>query len=81
MTEGFDFILDKLMMFLDWVINLLPMSPFTCYINAIDKLPYLDYLNWFVPIGTFIAIGQAWLISIGLFYAYSIVLRWVKAIE
>ena len=26
-------------------------------------------------------IGAAWLVSIGLFYAYSIVLRWIKAIE
>lgn len=81
MAETFDFIIDKLTMFLDWVINLLPTSPFTRFINLLEDLPFLDYLNWFIPIGTFIAIGQAWLVSIGLFYAYSIILRWVKAIE
>lgn len=81
MAETFDFIIDKLTMFLNWVLNLLPTSPFTKYINLLENLPFLDYLNWFIPISSFIAIGQAWLVSIGLFYAYSIILRWVKAIE
>lgn len=66
--------------FLDAVLALLPTSPFTRYINALDDLPYLSYLNWFVPVTTFIAIGQAWLTAIALFYVYSIILRWIKAI-
>lgn len=67
--------------FLSWVLKLLPMSPFLSFINAMEKLPYLSWVNWFVPIGSIIAIGEAWLVSISLFYLYSIVLRWIKAIE
>lgn len=67
--------------FLSWVLNLLPMSPFTKYIDAVETLPYLSYLNWFIPIGALIAIGQAWLVAVGIFYLYSIILRWIKAIE
>lgn len=66
---------------LDNVLNLLPSSPFSSFLNAMDTLPYLSYLNWFIPVSQMIAIGQAWLVSIGLFYAYMIVLRWVKAIN
>ncbi len=67
--------------FLEWVLALLPTSPFTQFIETCENLPYLGWLNWFLPIGTFIAIGEAWLVSITLFYLYSIVLRWVRAIS
>lgn len=76
-----DIILNALKSFLDWVLQFLPTSPFTSFIDAMEKLPYLGWLNWFLPVGSMIAIGEAWLVSVGLFYLYSIVLRWVKAIE
>ena len=67
--------------FLDWVLKLLPTSPFTTYIDAFEKIPFLSYLNYFIPISTFIGIGEAWLVSVGIFYLYSIILRWIRAIE
>ncbi len=67
--------------FLNWVLSLLPTSPFVRYINALSTVPYLAYLNWFIPIPTFLAIGQAWLTAVGIFYIYSIILRWIRAIE
>ena len=44
------------------------------------SLPYLGYLNWFLPVASFIKIGLAWLTCIGLFYLYSVAMRWVKLI-
>ena len=67
--------------FLDTVLKVLPTSPFRDFINSMEELPYLGYLNYFIPIGTFIKIGTAWLSAIALFYLYSIVLRWIRAIE
>lgn len=66
---------------LDFVLKLLPLSPFDEIISSLEDMPFLGYLNWFIPIGTFIKIGAVWLTSITLFYMYSIILRWVKAIE
>lgn len=66
---------------LDFVLALLPTSPFDEFITNLESMPYLGYLNWFIPIGTFIKIGAAWLAAITLFYLYSIILRWIKAIE
>lgn len=63
------------------VIKVLPLSPFQQYIKEFSNLPYLGYLNWFLPIGSFIKIGMVWLVAIGTFYIYSIVLRWIKAIS
>ncbi|WP_411338355.1 hypothetical protein [Ruminococcus gauvreauii] len=67
--------------FLDWVLKLLPTSPFAPFLDGLETLPYLGYLNYFIPVGTFLKIGAAWLVSIGLFYLYSIILRWIRAIE
>ena len=67
-------------LFLNWVLNLLPTSPFTSFIKACSDIPYLGWLNWFLPVGQCIAIAEAWLVAIGVFYMYSVILRWVRAI-
>lgn len=67
--------------FLDAVLSLLPRSPFVSFIDAMENLPFLSYLNYFIPISTFISIGEAWLVSVGVFYLYSILLRWIRAIS
>ncbi|MCH1981787.1 hypothetical protein MCG98_04280 [Ruminococcus sp. OA3] len=67
--------------FLDWVLKLLPTSPFSAFLDSLEALPYLGYLNYFIPVGMFLKIGSAWLVAIGFFYLYSIILRWIRAIE
>ncbi len=71
-------ILDK---FLAGVLKLLPLSPFAPYIDQLSALPFLGYLNWFIPVGTLVGIGTAWLTAIGLYYLYSVVMRWIKLIS
>lgn len=67
--------------FSDGLKSVLPLSPFSQFIEKFEDMPFLSYLNWFFPVGEAIAILQAWLVAIGLFYLYSIVLRWIKAIS
>lgn len=74
-------ILSWLYEIIEKVLGLLPLSPFTQYIEKLKDIPFLGYLNWFIPIKELLIIGASWLGVIGLFYLYSIVLRWVKAIE
>lgn len=67
--------------FLSWVLALLPTSPFTEFIDGLETLPYLSWANWFVPVGEIVTIGMSWLGAVALFYLYSIILRWIRAIE
>lgn len=67
--------------FLNFLMKVLPLSPFADFISQLETLPYLGYINYFIPIGTFLKIGVAWLGAIGLFYLYSIIMRWVRMIE
>lgn len=62
------------------LLSFLPDSPFTSFIDSIENLDFLPYLNWFVPVGTLIAIGTAWLACIAVYYIYQVVLRWAKVI-
>lgn len=66
--------------FANLLSSVLPLSPFTQYIDQFRSLPYLGWLNWFFPVGDCLVVMAAWLTAVGLFYLYSIVMRWVKMI-
>ena len=64
----------------DFIYTVLPLSPFQQYIQLFRELPYLGWLNWFFPVGDCLVVMLAWLGAVGLFYLYSIVMRWLKVI-
>ena len=55
MIEYMKELLDK---FLSALLSLFPVSPFLPVIRELSALPYLGYINWFVPVGTFVKIGS-----------------------
>ena len=65
------------------VLGILPDSPFLFLRNldgsAVSSL--LGMVNWFVPIYSFVAILEGWLVCIAVWYLYQAVLRWARAIE
>lgn len=63
------------------IVSVFPLSPFAPYIDKLGALPFIGYINWFIPIGTFATIAACWGLAIGLYYAYSIIARWVKVIS
>ncbi len=65
----------------DGLISLLPLSPFTEMIATLEQFPYLGMLNWFIPIAPMVGIAGGWLLAIGLYYAYSVIARWLKLIS
>lgn len=66
--------------FAQTLMEVLPTSPFQQFLSDFEGLPYLSWLNWFIPVGNFVKIGIAWLGAIAVFYLYSIIMRWVKMI-
>ena len=62
------------------LLSFLPDSPIAPIIDSIERAEWLGYINWFVPVGTFVAIGTAWITAIGVFYVYQMILRWAKAV-
>lgn len=66
--------------FADKILQVLPLSPFKQFLTDFSDLPYLGWLNWFFPVGDCLVVMLAWLGAVGLFYLYSIAMRWVKMI-
>lgn len=62
------------------LIQLLPQSPFKDIEVAIESSTGLAWLNWFFPVSECLTVMSAWLVAIGLYYAISVILRWVKII-
>lgn len=75
-----NFMMELINKFAGWLCDILPTSPFRQYIDSFSNLPFLGYLNWFIPVRSILTVLAAWLGSIALFYMYSIVMRWVKMI-
>lgn len=64
----------------DFIYQVLPLSPFQPYLSQMADLPYLGYLNWFFPIGAALKIMATWLTVIVTWYSWSVLLRWLKVI-
>jgi hypothetical protein len=58
------------------ILLLLPESPFT-YVYNLDA-GWLNTINYFLPIKEFVGILEAYTISVALYYAIRIPLRWAK---
>lgn len=76
-----DFFNEIFTKFLNGVVALLPRSPFTVIIDKIGGIPHLDWLNWFFPVQSVLTVFALWLSAVSLFYLYSIIMRWVRAIK
>lgn len=75
-------LIDALAAVCNAVCLLFPPSPFDGIFEGLGEFSDLiAKINYFLPIGEFVAIGEAWLVSITLYYMIALVARWVKAIE
>lgn len=73
-------ILNMIAQALKWVVALLPDSPFQVLSNSVIS-EYLPLLNWLFPFSFILSTMQTWLSAVLVYYAYSAILRWVKAVK
>lgn len=74
-----DFGVKVLLLFV--VISLLPSSPFTGFNYLVQQLPFLGYLNWFIPIPEIIVILEAWLAIVAIYYGILFALNYVGILK
>lgn len=67
--------------FLSAVLSVLPLSPFREFFDTVEALPYLPQINWFIPIGAMGRIFRLWLVAVGLYQVYNLILRKVGLIQ
>lgn len=82
MQDGiFDSLSQALVQFCVTVIDLLPDSPFL-FLDTFEApaTVIMGHVNWFIDFGAITSIFTGWISCILLWYAYQIVLRWIKVI-
>lgn len=50
------------------ILALLPQSPFVGFSSLVNQLPYLSFVNWFLPISEMLAILESWLVVVSVYY-------------
>lgn len=63
------------------VVSLLPASPFVGFSSLVAQIPYLSFLNWFVPIPEMIVIMESWLAIVSVFYTILFALNYVGVLK
>ena len=66
---------------LSLVISLIPGSPFSGMVSLVQQIPYLSYLNWFVPIPEIIVIIESWLAVVSVYYTILFALNYVGLLK
>lgn len=66
---------------LSFVLALLPSSPFVGFSNLIASLPYLSYVNWFIPISEILVILESFLVVISVYYGLLYILNYVGVLK
>ncbi len=75
-----DGIIDIWNFVMEGLTTFLPTSPVADWIDLFADLPFLGYLNWFIPVGVCVEITYGWCVCIAGYYLISVLLRWVKVI-
>lgn len=63
------------------VLAMLPSSPFVGFTNLVASLPFLSYLNWFLPISEMAVVFEAWLAVVAVYYGCLYLLNYVGVLK
>lgn len=63
------------------VLTLLPFSPFVGFEYLIEQIPYLSFVNWFVPIQEMLAITETWLVVVTVYYGILYLLNYAGIVK
>ena len=63
------------------VITILPSSPFNNFAYLVNNIPYLSYLNWFLPISEILVVIESWLIIVSAYYGILFILNYVGILK
>lgn len=50
------------------ILTILPVSPFVGFNTLVSNIPYLSFVNWFLPIPEMLTILESWLVVVSVYY-------------
>lgn len=80
LTTMLQAVVNGLAALLSVVVHALPGSPFQGLTALTIDNKWIGYLAYVVPVGAIVSTLEAWLVCIGVYYLYSVVMRWIKVV-
>lgn len=77
-TDGINSVFNEIFQF---ILFLLPDSPFRNISFPPEIETFLGYLNYYVPFAEMVTIAFAWVTCIAIFYSYQLILRLINAVK
>lgn len=78
MTDLLNSIIQFFSNIFEWVIDLLPASPFASFEYMTLSNNLLCILNYFFPIAEMILVLQLWIVAVAGYYVYKFILKFIK---
>lgn len=72
--------IDLIILSINLLFSLFPDSPFR-FVENLEYAEFISQINFFVPIYEFLAIAQAWIIAVAIFYIYYLWAKWVNVLD
>lgn len=64
-----------------FVLALLPSSPFTGFAYLVQEIPFLSYVNWFLPISEMLLVTESWLVVVSIYYGMLYILNYTGLVK
>lgn len=66
---------------ISFVLALLPASPFAGFSYLLSNIPYLSFVNWFVPIQEILVVLEGWLVVVSAYYSILYIVNYVGLVK
>lgn len=76
--DFFNWIGEQITTLIETVISVLPKSPIVWLESNPVVAKYMPYVNWFIPVYTFIGMAEVWVTACVAYYSIKLILRWAK---
>lgn len=76
--DFFNWISEKITSLIDTIIGALPKSPIVWLECNPIVSEFMPYVNWFIPVYTFISMAELWVTACVAYYSIKLILRWAK---
>lgn len=64
-----------------FVLALLPSSPFVGFSYLVNEIPFLNWVNWLLPVSEILAITEAWLAVVTVYYGILYILNYTGLVK
>lgn len=63
------------------ILSLLPESPFVGFTSLVTSIPFIAWVNWFLPISEMLVLFESLLVAVSVFYGILYLLNYVGVLK